>query len=56
LGGLGCAGVCRLAILNGVELLQELVRHEIDGWEEIDDTLENADCIADMHPFQAVEA
>jgi hypothetical protein len=56
LGGLGGVGVCRLAILNGVELLQKLVRHEIDGREEIDDALEDADCISDMHPFHTVEA
>jgi hypothetical protein len=46
----------RLAVRDCLELLQKLVGHEVDGREEVDNALENADSITDMHPFHAIEA
>jgi hypothetical protein len=45
----------RFPLRDCLQLLQELVGHEIDGWEKVDDALEDADGIADMHPFHTIE-
>jgi hypothetical protein len=46
----------RFPIFDGVELLEELLGHEVDSREVVDNALEDADGIPDMHPFQAIEA
>jgi hypothetical protein len=55
---LGLWGVLRgrLALRDCFELLKELVGHKVDGWEEVDDGLEDGDGVANVHPFHTIQA